>query len=119
MAFNFSLSAGSVTLNPNGTVSVTITQTSTAPQAVKYGVNSKYAGGWDAPSHLDQYGDVTSAFSPTPASITGNGTLTLTFSASNSVLVQTLVVTVYALQQLTGNPNSTVAAQAQVTITIS
>lgn len=118
MAFNFSLSASSVTLNPNGTVSVTITQTSTAPQTVQYNVNSKYAGGYDAPSYLDQYGKITYAFNPTPARLTGNGTLTLTFNASSSVAAQTLVVTVYGTQQLTGDPNSTVSAQATVTITI-
>lgn len=118
MAFNFSLSANSVTLNPSGTVSVMITQTSSAPQAVSYNVNSIYAGGYDAPSYLDQYGNVSYAFSPTPARITGNGSLTLTFAATGSVIAQTLVVTVTAQQQLTGSPSSTVSAQATVTITV-
>jgi hypothetical protein len=118
MAFEFSLSSNAVTLNPDGTVSVTITQTSSDPQAVQYGVNSRFNGGWDAPAFLDQFGNVTYAFSPTPARITGNGTLTLTFSASSAVASQTLVVTVFALQQMTGDPKSTVSTQATVTITI-
>ena len=118
MAFNFAVSSNAVTLNPNGTVSVTITQTSSDPQAARYGVSTEYAGGWDSSTFIDQYQQVTCAFSPTPARITGNGTLTLTFAATNVVIPQTLVVTVYGVQQLTGDPNSAVTASQAITITI-
>jgi hypothetical protein len=118
MAFSFTVSSHSVTLNPNGTVSITITQTSTAPQTVRYGISTKFAGGWDASTYIDQYQQVTYAFGPTPASLTGNGTLTLTFAASSVVIPQTLVVTVYGIQQMTGDPNSALTAAQTITITI-
>ena len=118
MAFNFTISSNAVTLNPNGTVSVTITQTSTAPQAVQYGISTLFAGGWDSSTYIDQYEQVTAAFSPTPARLTANGTLTLTFAATILVIPQTLVVTAYGVQQLTGDPNSAVTESHSITIMI-
>jgi hypothetical protein len=117
MAFSFSVSSNAVSVAPGGSVSVTITQTSSDPQAVQYGVSSQYTGGWDR-MPLDQFGNVTYATSPSPFRLTGNGTLTLTLSASSSAKAGTLQVTVYGTQQLTGDPNSTVSSQAAVTLTI-
>jgi hypothetical protein len=118
MAFEFSVSSNTLSLPPGESGSITITQTSSDPQAVKYGVNSEFAGGWDAPSYLDQVGDITYAFSPFVSVITGNGSLTLKFAAAEDTTPQTLMVTVYALQQMTGNPNSTIGSARTVTITV-
>jgi hypothetical protein len=96
--FSFTVSSSTVSLAPNGTVRVTITQTSSDPQAVLYGVTSKYNGGWDAPSYLDQFGKVTYAFKPTPARITGNGSLTLNIAASSSVEAQSIVAMLFELR---------------------
>src|ERR1700733_8587894 len=115
--FSFTLSSSTATLAHNGTVSVTITQTSSDPQAVTYGVSTKFAGGWDTHTFIDEHGNVSSAFSPTPATITGNGSLTLTFAATSSVAAHTLIVTVYGLQQMTGDPNSTINQAQTVTLT--
>jgi hypothetical protein len=118
MSFSFTLSSSTVTLAPNSSVSVTITQTSSAPHPVGYGLSTKFCGGWNAPSFIDEHGNISVACSSGPAKITGNGSLTLTFSAKSSVIAQTLVVTIYGLQQTSGDPTSGVAQAQTVTLTI-
>jgi hypothetical protein len=118
MSFQFSLNASSTTLSPGGSVSVSINQTSSAPQPVGYGLSTKFCGGWNAPSFIDEHGNISVACSSGPAKITGNGSLTLTFAAKSSVIAQTLVVSIYGLQQTSGDPTSGVAQAQTVTLTI-
>jgi hypothetical protein len=117
MAFEFSVSSNTLSLSPAESGRITITQTSSDPQSVQYGVSSLYAGGWDR-MPLDQFGNITYRTSPSPARLTGNGTLTLTFSASSSAQAGTLIVQVYGLQQTSGDPNSAVNHAQTVTLAV-
>jgi hypothetical protein len=119
MAFDFTVSNSSVSIAPGETAQITITQTSSDSQSVQYGVSSLYAGGWDAFTFLDQGQSISAVFDPSPAVIEEDGSLTLTFTASSDAQAQTLVIQVYGLQQMTGDPNSTINQAQTVTLEVS
>jgi hypothetical protein len=116
--FSFTISENALTISPGSSGSVVVTQVSADPQTVFYGVSSQFAGGYDR-MPLDQFGNVTYATSPQPASLTGNSSMTVTFNVSSSAQAGTLSVQIYGLQFPLGDPNSAVNQAQTVTLTVS